>query len=81
MNKVIHKVNLYSFLLSTILDRFAKGMILIGASAWLPYFILITMGNNPEISVFLLIHLSFIIPGVFIKERNRIKNLKKMFGI
>lgn len=61
------------------IDRLAKFLILLGVSAWVPYFILIGFGYTPPVFVFLFIHLSGIVPGVLIKQRKRIRNTVKIF--
>jgi hypothetical protein len=50
--------------------RIANLLILLGVLAWLPYFYLLGRGNSPSIFPFLLLHLSGVVPGAWLRFRS-----------
>ncbi len=55
--------------------RFGNYLIYAGVSAWIPYFTIEALGNEPLLLPFLIPHLSGVIPGVILRYLEDIRRL------
>lgn len=51
-------------------SRVANALIILGVTAWVPYFYLLALGRSPSILPFLLLHLSGVLPGAWLRLRS-----------